>query len=126
MRISDWSSDVCSSDLTDPKGKPKKIADPTTYELLKPIQKGQVDMSDEEIVDRHMLPMIIETARCLDDGIVETPTEADMGLIMGVGFPTFSGGALKYADTVGMQTILHKRSEDLSGGKESVSRCRTR
>ncbi|HEY9547029.1 MAG TPA: fatty acid oxidation complex subunit alpha FadB, partial [Solimonas sp.] len=51
---------------TDPKGKPKKIADPTTYELLKPIQKGQVDMSDEEIVDRHMLPMIIETARCLD------------------------------------------------------------
>src|SRR3546814_19353361 len=100
MRISDWSSDVCSSDLTDPKGKPKKIADPTTYELLKPIQKGQVDMSDEEIVDRHMLPMIIETARCLGDGIVETPTEAAMGLIL--------------------------RSEERRVGKECVSTCRSR
>ncbi|MGH8443921.1 MAG: fatty acid oxidation complex subunit alpha FadB [Solimonas sp.] len=94
---------------TDPKGKPKKIADPSSYELIKTVQaKGQVDMSDEEIVDRHMLPLIIETVRCLDDGIVETPTEADMGLIMGVGFPPFRGGALKYADTVGMKTILDK------------------
>src|SRR3546814_15896446 len=35
---------------TDPKGKPKKIADPTTYELLKPIQKGQGDIRKDEIV----------------------------------------------------------------------------
>ncbi|NKF23362.1 fatty acid oxidation complex subunit alpha FadB [Solimonas marina] len=102
---------------TDPKGKPKKIADPATYELLKPIQKGQVDMSDEEIIDRHMLPMIIETVRCLDDGIVETPTEADMGLIMGIGFPPFRGGALKYADTIGMQTILDKCAKFAHLGK---------
>ncbi|WP_020650109.1 fatty acid oxidation complex subunit alpha FadB [Solimonas variicoloris] len=102
---------------TDPKGKPKKVADPTTYELLKPVQKGQVDMSEEEIVDRHMLPMIIETVRCLDDGIVETPTEADMGLIMGIGFPPFRGGALKYADTIGMQTILDKCAKYAQLGK---------
>lgn len=102
---------------TDPKGKPKKVADPTTYELLKPVQKGQVDMSEEEIIDRHMLPMIIETVRCLDDGIVETPTEADMGLIMGIGFPPFRGGALKYADTIGMQTILDKCAKYAQLGK---------
>lgn len=94
---------------TDPKGKPKKSADPVSYELLKSVQtRGLVEMSEEEIVDRHMLPMIIETARCLDDGIVETPTEADMGLILGVGFPPFRGGALKYADAIGMKTILDK------------------
>ncbi|WP_028081403.1 fatty acid oxidation complex subunit alpha FadB [Solimonas soli] len=102
---------------TDPKGKPKKFADPTTYELLKPVQKGQVDMSEEEIIDRHMLPMIIETVRCLDDGIVETPTEADMGLIMGIGFPPFRGGALKYADTIGMKTILDKCAKYAHLGK---------
>ncbi|MDB5973140.1 MAG: fadB [Hydrocarboniphaga sp.] len=94
---------------TDPKGKPKKTADPESYELLKAAQpKGIVDMSDEDIVDRHMLPMIIETVRCLDDGIVETPAEADMGLLYGVGFPPFRGGALKYADTIGLKTILEK------------------
>ena len=41
-----------------------------------------------------MIPMVIETARCLEEGIVETPNEADMGLIFGIGFPPFHGGAL--------------------------------
>ena len=102
----------------DPKGKPVKKADPQTYELIKAVQpNGTKDFSDEEIIDRHMLPMIIETVRCLDDGIVETPAEADMGLIMGVGFPPFRGGALKYADTIGMKTILEKCAKYASLGK---------
>ena len=86
-----------------------KKADPATLDLIKSVQpNGQKDFTDEEIIDRHMIPMIIETVRCLDDGIVETPAEADMGLIMGVGFPPFRGGALKYADTISMKTILEK------------------
>jgi len=103
---------------TDPKGKPKKTADPESYELLKAAQpKGLVDMSDEEIIDRHMLPMIIETVRCLDDGIVETPAEADMGLIYGIGFPPFRGGALKYADSIGLSAILEKCAKFAHLGK---------
>jgi 3-hydroxyacyl-CoA dehydrogenase/enoyl-CoA hydratase/3-hydroxybutyryl-CoA epimerase/enoyl-CoA isomerase len=78
---------------------------------------GQKDFSEEEIIDRLMLPMIIETARCLDESIVETPTEADMGLILGVGFPPFRGGALKYADTLGMKTILEKAAKYAHLGK---------
>ncbi len=103
---------------TDPKGKPKKEVDESTYALIKEVQpKGQHDFSDEEIVDRMMLPMIIETVRCLDEGIVETAIEADMGLIMGVGFPPFRGGALKYADTIGMKTILEKCAKYAALGK---------
>jgi 3-hydroxyacyl-CoA dehydrogenase / enoyl-CoA hydratase / 3-hydroxybutyryl-CoA epimerase / enoyl-CoA isomerase len=103
---------------TDPKGKPKKVADPASYELIKSVQPdGQKDMSDEEIVDRHMLPMIIETARCLEEGIVESVQEADMGLIMGIGFPPFRGGALKYADAVGLKTIVEKAKKYESLGK---------
>ena len=37
---------------TDPKGKPKKIADPTTYDLIKPVVGPRKDVRDEEIVDR--------------------------------------------------------------------------
>ena len=103
---------------TDPKGKPKKIADPQSYELIKSVQpNGAKDFSEEEIVDRHMLPLIIETVRCLDDGIVETPAEADMGLVMGIGFPPFRGGALKYVDTLGMKTILEKCAKYAHLGK---------
>jgi 3-hydroxyacyl-CoA dehydrogenase / enoyl-CoA hydratase / 3-hydroxybutyryl-CoA epimerase / enoyl-CoA isomerase len=103
---------------TDPKGKPKKEVDPATYDLIKEVQpNGQKDFSDEEIIDRMMLPMIIETVRCLDEGIVETAQEADMGLIMGIGFPPFRGGALKYADTIGMKTILEKCAQYAALGK---------
>ena len=103
---------------TDPKGKPVKKADLQSYELIKSVQpKGQADMSEEEIVDRLMLPMIIETARCLEEGIVETVQEADMGLIMGVGFPPFRGGALKYADTIGLKTVLEKAAKYAALGK---------
>ncbi|HEX4871130.1 MAG TPA: fatty acid oxidation complex subunit alpha FadB [Nevskiaceae bacterium] len=92
---------------TDPKGKPKKEATADSYDLIKSVQpQGQKDFSDEEIVERHMIPMIIETVRCLDEGIVETPAEADMGLILGIGFPPHLGGALKYADRLGMAKIL--------------------
>jgi 3-hydroxyacyl-CoA dehydrogenase/enoyl-CoA hydratase/3-hydroxybutyryl-CoA epimerase/enoyl-CoA isomerase len=102
----------------DAKGKPVKNADPESYDLLKPVQpNGTVDMSDEEIIDRHMLPMIIETARCLEEGIVETANEADMGLILGIGFPPFRGGALKYADTLGLKTVIEKAAKYAHLGK---------
>ena len=94
---------------TDPKGKPKKVADPQSYELIASVQpKGQKEFSAEEVIDRLMLPMVLETIRCLDEGIVESPTEADMGLVMGIGFPAHLGGALKYADLVGLKTIVDK------------------
>src|SRR5689334_22155462 len=103
---------------TDPKGKPVKKADPQSYELIKSVQpNGPKEMGDEEIIDRPMLPMIIETARCLEEGIVETVPEADMGLIMGIGFPPFRGGALKYADTVGLKAIVDKAAKYAALGK---------
>ncbi|HUS24302.1 MAG TPA: fatty acid oxidation complex subunit alpha FadB [Candidatus Binatia bacterium] len=102
----------------DPKGKPVKKPDPQSYEQIKAVQPGgQKDMDAEEIVDRLMLPMIIETARCLEEKIVETPQEADMGLILGIGFPPFRGGALKYADTLGLKAVVEKAKKFEALGK---------
>jgi len=50
-----------------------------------------------------MIPMCIETVRCLEEGIVSGPADADIGLIYGIGFPPFRGGILHYMDTIGMQ-----------------------
>jgi 3-hydroxyacyl-CoA dehydrogenase/enoyl-CoA hydratase/3-hydroxybutyryl-CoA epimerase/enoyl-CoA isomerase len=103
---------------TDPKGKPRKVPAPDTYELLKPVQpKGAQDFSDEEIMDRLMIPMVIETARCLEEKIVETANEADMGLVLGIGFPPHLGGALKYADLVGLKTLVDKCARYAGLGK---------
>ncbi len=102
----------------DRKGKPKKERDEDAYKLVASVQPdGQKEFSPEEIIERHMLPMIIETARCLEEDIVATPNEADMGLILGIGFPPHHGGALKYADTLGMQNVLDKCAKYTHLGK---------
>ncbi len=112
---------------TDPKGKPKRTPDPKTYEMLKEVQaNGTRDMDEQEIIERMMLPMIIETARCLEDGIVASANEADMGLILGIGFPPFRGGALKYCDTLGMKNVVEacKKYEALGKLYEPTDRMK--
>lgn len=89
----------------DKKGRPVKKVNPAVYELIKPVIKQSVEISDDEIVMRMMIPMITEASRCLEDKIVETPVEVDMGLLLGLGFPPFRAGALKYADTIGMKKL---------------------
>ncbi|MCH2040169.1 MAG: fatty acid oxidation complex subunit alpha FadB [Saccharospirillaceae bacterium] len=91
---------------TDKKGKPKKVVDETTYELIKPVVADAKDFETDEIIARCMIPLCIEIARCLEEGIVDTPAEADMGLIFGIGFPPFRGGACRYMDTVGMAEFV--------------------
>ena len=66
------------------------------------------EVSDEEIVDRLMIPLCTESIRCLEDGIVTSAAEVDMGLIAGLGFPRFRGGALRYVDSIGLQAFAKK------------------
>ena len=87
---------------TDKRGKPKKVTDPQAYEVLKPIVVEQREVTDEDM----MIPLCLETVRCLEDGIVETAAEADMGLIYGIGFPPFRGGALRYIDSIGVAEFV--------------------
>jgi 3-hydroxyacyl-CoA dehydrogenase / enoyl-CoA hydratase / 3-hydroxybutyryl-CoA epimerase / enoyl-CoA isomerase len=64
-----------------------------------------VEFDREEIIARMMLPMATELARCLEDGIVGTPAEADLALLYGIGFPPFRGGVFRWMDTVGLAYI---------------------
>ncbi|MDD2161532.1 MULTISPECIES: fatty acid oxidation complex subunit alpha FadB [Pseudomonas] len=90
----------------DKRGKQKKVADPAVLEVLKPIIFEQREVTDEDIINWMMIPLCMETVRCLEDGIVETAAEADMGLVYGIGFPPFRGGALRYIDTVGVAEFV--------------------
>ena len=105
------------------KGKLKKSLQASVYELIKPHYRQEIELSDEEIVERTMLPMIFESARCLEDNIVKTPAEVDMGLILGLGFPPFRAGALKYADSLGLENLekLSKKYEALGKAYELPS-----
>lgn len=86
----------------DKKGKPRKLPNPDIDALVASVQPSSRDFNDEEIVERMMVAMCIETARCLEDSIVATAIEADMGLVLGLGYPPFRGGALRYVDSLGV------------------------
>lgn len=103
----------------DPKGPPKKEVDPEVQGLLQPLMKKQLNstITDQEIIDRMMLPMILECSRCLEENIVGTPAEVDLSLVYGLGFPPFRGGALKYADRVGIANLCKTAESFSSLGK---------
>ncbi|MDQ8936152.1 fatty acid oxidation complex subunit alpha FadB [Acinetobacter rudis] len=87
----------------DRKGKKAKTIDPTAYEVIAPMVTGEKrEFDPQEIIDRMMLALCNETVRCLEDNIVATPAEADMAMIMGIGFPPFRGGPCRYIDQTGV------------------------
>ena len=92
----------------DKRGKPKKLANDEIKGIIQSVQETTRDFSNDEIVERMMIPMCIETALCLEDGIVGSPIEADMGLVLGLGFPPFRGGALRHTDSLGLSTFCDR------------------
>ena len=66
----------------------------------------KITMEETTIQMRIFLPMINEAAYILDENIVSTAQEVDLGLIFGIGFPAFRGGLLRYADHEGLDRIV--------------------
>lgn len=100
---------------TDKKGKPNKVPTPETYELLSAHVAPRKEFGDEEIIARMIVPMATELARCLEEGVVASPAEADMALIYGLGFPPFRGGIFRWLDEQGISNFvaLAKQYSDL-------------
>jgi 3-hydroxyacyl-CoA dehydrogenase/enoyl-CoA hydratase/3-hydroxybutyryl-CoA epimerase/enoyl-CoA isomerase len=91
----------------DAKGRPLKQEDPAARAVVTALQgDGTRNFADAEIIERMMLPLIVEAARALQEGIAETPAEIDMSLLLGIGFPRHLGGALKYADLLGVSAVV--------------------
>jgi 3-hydroxyacyl-CoA dehydrogenase/enoyl-CoA hydratase/3-hydroxybutyryl-CoA epimerase/enoyl-CoA isomerase len=92
--------------MKDKRGRPMKVPAPVAYELLAPHCADKKDFTTEEIIARMMIPMVNEVVRCLEEGVVDTAAEADMGLIYGIGFPPFRGGAIRYLETLGLDNFI--------------------
>ena len=105
--------------VPDKKGVPKKEADPEAGAILRALVDRDISagITDQDIVDRMMLPMIIESSRCLEDRIVGSAVEVDIGLVYGLGFPPFRGGALRHADAVGLAAICQAADQHRALGR---------
>ncbi|MBE3653741.1 multifunctional fatty acid oxidation complex subunit alpha [Vibrio navarrensis] len=90
------------------KGKKKEV-DKSVYKLLK--LKPESKLSDNDIALRCVLPMLNEAVRCLDDGIIRSPRDGDIGAIFGIGFPPFLGGPFRYMDQFGLKELVEKMNQ---------------
>jgi 3-hydroxyacyl-CoA dehydrogenase/enoyl-CoA hydratase/3-hydroxybutyryl-CoA epimerase len=75
-------------------------------DIIECLPARKIKMSEEEIQERVLIPMINEAATLLQDQVVRTVQEIDLGIVFGFGFPRFRGGLLKYADSRGLGNIL--------------------
>ena len=70
-------------------------------------------VSVKELKDRFLFTVALEAARCMAEGIVTDPREADVGSILGFGFAPYSGGALSFIDFMGPKAFV-KRARELA------------
>lgn len=90
----------------DKRGRPMKAPADEAYELINAHSKKTTQFDADEIIARMMIPMANEAVRCLEEGIVGSPEEADMALLYGLGFPPFRGGVFRYIETVGIAEFV--------------------
>ena len=90
------------------KGKKKEV-DKSVYSLLK--LKPESILSEEVVAMRCVLLMLNEAVRALDDGIIASARDGDIGAIFGIGFPPFLGGPFKYIDKVGAKKLVETMNE---------------
>ncbi|MGD8749334.1 MAG: 3-hydroxyacyl-CoA dehydrogenase NAD-binding domain-containing protein [Balneolaceae bacterium] len=65
-------------------------------------------MDEHTVQQRMVLTMVNEAAWCLQENILRTPTDGDLGAVLGLGFPPFLGGPFRYIDREGADTILDR------------------
>jgi 3-hydroxyacyl-CoA dehydrogenase len=89
-----------------------KTPDPEVEQMIADFgtSKGieQRTFTDEEILERCLLPMVNEGAKILEEGIAIRPSDIDVIWINGYGWPVYTGGPMFWADTMGLDNVVAK------------------
>ncbi len=84
----------------------KTEADDAVYALIGAPPRKSMDRA--EIQDRLGLMMVNEAVRTLEEGVLHSARDGDVGAVMGIGFPPFRGGPFWYVDTVGASNVVER------------------
>lgn len=77
----------------------------------------------DAIEKRLLYIQALESARCLEEGVITNPADADIGSVFGWGFPAYTGGTLSFIDTVGIEAFVAEcdRLAEAHGARFAVS-----
>ena len=86
------------------KRRGKKPVNPDVKGIIGAKKKSKISV--EEMQQRVGLAMVNEAICCLEEGIIRNPTDGDLGAVLGLGFPPFTGGPFRYTDERGPADVL--------------------
>src|SRR5437870_3926664 len=100
----------------DPEGAEGPVNPPEMHRDLR------LGLSEDELAHRLIFLMVNEAARCVEEKIVDSPEDADYGMILGIGFAPFRGGPLRFAEHFGLKKIVEEM-ERLAQSEEKFAPC---
>jgi 3-hydroxyacyl-CoA dehydrogenase/enoyl-CoA hydratase/3-hydroxybutyryl-CoA epimerase len=86
------------------------------------IPRKLLGLNEEDLARRLVLLMVNEAARCVEEKVVDSPEDADYGMILGTGFAPFRGGPLRFAEHFGLNKVVDEL-EGLARSEEKFSPC---
>lgn len=90
-----------------PEGAPKHIW-PKLTELF---HKPELSVPEQDIKDRILFRQVVESFKCLEEGVLRTVADGNIGSIMGIGAPTWTGGFLQFVNTYGIKKFVERCAE---------------
>jgi 3-hydroxyacyl-CoA dehydrogenase/enoyl-CoA hydratase/3-hydroxybutyryl-CoA epimerase len=73
--------------------------------------KDDLNLSEQDIKDRLLFRQVIETLKCLQEGVLNTVADGNIGSIMGIGAPVWTGGFLQFINTFGLDKFQSRCTE---------------
>ncbi|MCB0508262.1 MAG: 3-hydroxyacyl-CoA dehydrogenase NAD-binding domain-containing protein [Chitinophagales bacterium] len=112
--------DVCEKLLA--ANRPGKAAGAGFYEYpqggtkylwpeLTNIFPQQTPLEQQEIIDRMLIVQALDTVRCLEEGVLRSVADANIGSIFGWGFSPFNGGTLQYINGAGLKNVIERAKQ---------------
>ena len=86
------------------------------------IPRKLLGLNEEDLARRPVLLMVNEAARCVEEKVVDSPEDADYGMILGTGFAPFRGGPLRFAEHFGLNKVVDEL-EGLARSEEKFLPC---
>ena len=82
-------------------------------ELITHYYDSEVTVDEQDIKDRLLFRSVIETLKCYQEGVLRSVADANIGSIMGIGAPAWTGGYLQFLNTYGLERFI-SRCDELS------------